>query len=1063
MKIKYKFIIGFLTITVFFVAAFLLTKNFSEKGIEDILGRNSAFMADKFLDAIDQDIYSKIELVQVFSRSFAVQQTITESNRAFDALEKSQAYISQKDQEWMAAPPKDITPFMRDLINNKLSDELRAKTAFLKDKYGYDVFPEIFMTNKYGVNVAQTGKTSDYRQDDEDWWRKAKDKGIYISDVDFDESTGVYSLAIGVRIDNSTGDFIGVIKGVLNIQEVISIITEARKSAADMQRDFKLVDSRGRIIYATEEYTLFEKLPDRIWNSIRENPSGKKYFITSGDKHGEGLELFSFSFSRGHKNFPGLGWYLIIENKGKEIFLPVFEMRRHFVFFFLSMGLFAIFTAFFVLNPILRSLAGLQDAAESIGAGNLDVHVAIPTNDELNLLGATFNKMSRDLKTAQLALSHEKDQLAITLQSIGDGVIAVDFNKNIVLINKAAAHLTGWLQDEALGRPLTEVFKIVNEETCEPLENPVDQAMRMKRVVGLSNSTVLVSRDGRKYIISDSASPILDRQDRVRGGVLVFSDDTQNRKTLRALKNSEERYRTITSSITDYIYTVSMENGRPARTVHSPMCEAVTGYTPSDFETQPMLWIEMVPEEDRAFLLQAIERFVAGQKVDSIEHRIIRKNGARRWIRNSFVPHYDEQGRMDFYDGLISDITERMAFHEKIVQQNEFLHNVLEALKHPFYVVDVNSYKIVMANSASGFSGQDTTCHVLTHRSERPCRGLHQCPIEEVKKTKSPVVMEHIHYGKDQKPGYFEVHGYPILDKEGNVVQMLEYSLNITERKIAEEKVLAETQRASISERDALKALSELKKVKESLEQQTIVLEQARQQAEKALAVKNEFTSTVSHELRTPLAISKEALSLLLRGKIGTVNEKQREILTMASSNIDRLTLLINDILDASKMEAGKMELHKESVDVAQMVQENCEGWRLRANSKNIRLSVEGSGRPLVLSVDKTRFLQILSNLISNAVKFTPEQGSIHVSINDTKEAVEFSVSDTGPGIAPEDFPKLFNKFQQLRRTYGPGMQGTGLGLNIVKSLVELHGGRVSVKSELGKGATFGFVLPKEA
>ncbi len=228
-----------------------------------------------------------------------------------------------------------------------------------------------------------------------------------------------------------------------------------------------------------------------------------------------------------------------------------------------------------------------------------------------------------------------------------------------------------------------------------------------------------------------------------------------------------------------------------------------------------------------------------------------------------------------------------------------------------------------------------------------------------------------------------------------------------------------------------------------------------------AMDARNEFTSTVSHELRTPLAISKEALSLLLRGKLGDIPEKQKEILMMASSNIDRLGLLINDILDVSKIEAGQMTMVKETVDIIKIVKDTYESWKLKANAKKINLSLAVPESPLNFCVDKMKFLQILSNLLSNAIKFTPENGKIKISIKEDSQNIKFSVKDTGCGISRENIPKIFKKFQQVNRTYGPGSKGTGLGLNIVKSLVELHEGHVYVKSKMGEGSNFYFTLPK--
>lgn len=231
----------------------------------------------------------------------------------------------------------------------------------------------------------------------------------------------------------------------------------------------------------------------------------------------------------------------------------------------------------------------------------------------------------------------------------------------------------------------------------------------------------------------------------------------------------------------------------------------------------------------------------------------------------------------------------------------------------------------------------------------------------------------------------------------------------------------------------------------------------------KAMAMRDEFVSTVSHELRTPLSISKEGLSLVLRGKVGEITPQQREILQMAESNIDRLAFLIDDILDMSKIESETMTLRAEPVDAVEALKENCRGWELKVKSKNIELSLSAPGNPVILSIDKMRFTQIVSNLISNAFKFTPDGGKIAVHMEESNARVKFAVSDTGLGISKEELPRIFEKFYQGRRTYGPGMQGTGLGLNIVKSLVELHGGELTVESESGKGSVFSFTIPKSA
>jgi predicted ATPase/nitrogen-specific signal transduction histidine kinase len=238
------------------------------------------------------------------------------------------------------------------------------------------------------------------------------------------------------------------------------------------------------------------------------------------------------------------------------------------------------------------------------------------------------------------------------------------------------------------------------------------------------------------------------------------------------------------------------------------------------------------------------------------------------------------------------------------------------------------------------------------------------------------------------------------------------------------------------------------------LEEQIVTLRQMYER-------EKEFTSTVSHELRTPLAISKQAVSLLFRGKVGALTDKQMELLKVATNNMDRLAVLISDLLDLSRMDAGKIELHKEDFNVIECIQENYQGWEMRAAAKKIDLTLKAPSEPVRVFADKLRFTQILSNLLDNAIKFTPEEGRVKISIADLKNEVQVSVRDTGPGISEEDLPKLFQKYHQLKRTYQSGLQGLGLGLNIASSLVELHQGRIFVESKLGEGSTFSFIIPK--
>lgn len=228
--------------------------------------------------------------------------------------------------------------------------------------------------------------------------------------------------------------------------------------------------------------------------------------------------------------------------------------------------------------------------------------------------------------------------------------------------------------------------------------------------------------------------------------------------------------------------------------------------------------------------------------------------------------------------------------------------------------------------------------------------------------------------------------------------------------------------------------------------------------------MKTEFVSTVSHELRTPLSIIKQGVLLLLKGAYGNINTNQTKILETSARHIDRLTRLINDLLDISKIEAGKVELRRQSFDVVAKTSEIVKQLQPSAKEKSISLRLAKIAEDEVfVDADPDKFEQIMTNLIANAVKFTPVKGMISLVISDGQNDgfVEIGVADTGAGIAKTDIPRLFSKFEQFGRTAGPGIKGTGLGLAISKALVEMHGGKIWVDSELGKGTKFSFTLPK--
>ncbi|HSS71486.1 MAG TPA: ATP-binding protein, partial [Casimicrobiaceae bacterium] len=233
-------------------------------------------------------------------------------------------------------------------------------------------------------------------------------------------------------------------------------------------------------------------------------------------------------------------------------------------------------------------------------------------------------------------------------------------------------------------------------------------------------------------------------------------------------------------------------------------------------------------------------------------------------------------------------------------------------------------------------------------------------------------------------------------------------------------------------------------------------------QLETANRHKSEFLANMSHELRTPLNAIIGFSEVLLERLFGELNEKQDDYLKDIHSSGKHLLQLINDILDLSKVEAGRMELEPSTFDVPTAIANAMTLIRERAQKHEIMLGIDADPELGEITADERKFKQILLNLLSNAVKFTPDCGRIDVKARRDADHVVVGVHDTGIGIALEDQEAVFEEFRQVGRNYTNKQEGTGLGLALTRKFVELHGGRIWLESEPGKGSTFTFTIPSK-
>ncbi len=840
-------------------------------------------------------------------------------------------------------------------------------------------------------------------------------------------------------------------------------------------------------------------------------------------------------------------------------------------------------------------------------------------------------------------------------------------------INEAGAKIHGYEIDELIEKkgPFDMIVpedvpshaKHIQERLAGHIKSTADQF----RIITKSGTVRYVEIRGTHTMYQGKTATI---------GTIV--DITERKAAEDALKTSEERFRHLVESVTDYIYTVRLENGYPVATIHGPGSVTVTGYTPEDYASDSNLWYRMVYEEDRVSVVNHTTQLLLGREVFPLEHRIIHKDGSIRWVRNTLVPRQDDTGCLTGYDGLIADITDRKKAEEALKANEERFRALVEKSAEVISLTDMNHKRIYVSPSIQSVLGYTVeeyealnwlnVCHPddtqaleenrswmlehpgettyfssrLRHKNgnwrwvESTARNLLNDPnvraivvnfhditdrknAEEALKASeerfrtlvekssdviqligpdatriyvSPTVTDILGYTPEefiaQSPaeathpddrafvqmGHSRAHQNPRepvtvvyrrrhkdgswrwtenttrnLINDPNVQAHVINFHDITDRKKTEDALRQKTEELDrffsinldllciantdgyfrrlnkawetmlgyeLSFLEGKRFLDfvhpdDLKATREALSKlgkQELVLNfvnryrcadgsyrwiewisapygnliyaaarditerkqteedllRAKEAAEEATRAKSIFLANMSHEIRTPMNAIIGLSSLALKKK---PSEKLQDYLNKIQASARNLLGIINDILDLSKIEAGRLEINKTIFSLDKLIQNVLTVTTVKAQEKGLTLSFyRNSDVPLIIKGDALRLGQVLVNLVGNAVKFTDE-GEITIEIRKIKKErlspprvfLEFSISDTGIGMTPEQTSVIFSPFTQGDESMTRRFGGTGLGLAISKQLIEQMGGTIEVNSEIGVGSTFAFTV----
>jgi PAS domain S-box-containing protein len=679
---------------------------------------------------------------------------------------------------------------------------------------------------------------------------------------------------------------------------------------------------------------------------------------------------------------------------------------------------------------------------------------------QFSALNQKIHELSEEIRRrvdAERDLYDQREALRITLLSIGDGVIVTDKQGRVTFLNPIAESLTGWPLDEADGQPLESVFHIVNEYTREPAANPALRALNDGCVIGLANHTILIARDGVEHAIDDSAAPICNAHGATVGAVLVFRDVTETRH----LEKVRSRLAALVESSDDAIIGKTFES---VVTTWNRGAERLFGFTAEETLGRP-LYETIVPPDRKTELLAVLERVRQGEAVDHFQTERVNKQGRRIPISLRVSPIRNAEGEIVEASAIERDIS-----HQKRTEATlRFLADASESLAA---LIDYKSTLQKVARLAvPDFADW---CAIDTVEADGTLQRLAMAHVDPNKIQVAEKLLEH--YPEDPTAAMGVAHVLR-TGKSERVAEITPAMVDAAAQNEEHKRLIQELGLQSymcaplVTRGRTLGAITfasaessrhytdeDLAVAEDLAHRASIAIENARlfQQVRDTDRRKDEFLAMLAHELRNPLAPIRSGLDFL-----AVSQSVDLETIQLMQEQVDHLVRLVDDLLDVSRIIRGRIELRREPVELSTILRRAAASVRPLMESQQQHFTVFVPDRPIWLSADPVRLVQVVGNLLHNAAKYTARGGQIELAAHRDGQDAVLSVRDNGMGIEPELLHRVFDLFTQGSRSLDRSTGGLGIGLTLVRSLVEMHGGQVLAASEgPGHGSEFTVRLP---
>ncbi|MHC4519966.1 MAG: PAS domain S-box protein, partial [Planctomycetota bacterium] len=617
-------------------------------------------------------------------------------------------------------------------------------------------------------------------------------------------------------------------------------------------------------------------------------------------------------------------------------------------------------------NVPIIVLSGLDDERTATSAVQKGVQDYLIKGEVDSTLLVRAIRYALERKRAERQLQGAEQRYRMIFDNSAVAIMMVDMEKRLVSWNKFTERLLGMAYDDLMGKSVESLYPPVEWERIR------DLSLRRK---GMQHhlETQMIRRGGDIIDVDISLSVLKDSDGAITGSIGVVRDITERKRMEEALRQSEQRFRQVAENAKEWIWEVD-PNG--LYTYASPIVKKILGYEPDEILGKKHFYDFFHPDDAQELKERAFDILSQNAVFSEFQTRNLHKDGEVVWLMRSGVPVFSDSGELTGYRGADVDITESVRTHEILDRKQRSIEAIFDAAPVGMLLLDEHMVVSRANETIRHMSGKEYREII----GKGPCEALacarfdgsdqmwdcDECSLQ----TMIQVVLES---GKPIRG--LEIR--PVLSDNGETLRPW---------------LLVSVEPLSIdSGRHVVVALDDITNRK-----------RAEEELREAVEMKSQFISTVSHELRTPLTSIQEAVIILLGEVAGSINEDQRHFLDIAKRNIDRLSRLIDSVLDFQKLKEGKMRYDIKENDIRKTVEDACITMRPYAQKRGVHLSVDYEPDLPEIAFDADRIIQVVTNLVSNGIKFTPEGGDITVSVQRRSEHIAIRISDTGLGIPKE-------------------------------------------------------------